>query len=72
MGRKKNIEEQLRDAILSAPMTCYALAKASGVSQGVISHFVNGNRSITMETAAKLADILELDLTGRKRPRKGR
>jgi len=68
MDTRANIEDQLRRAILASGMSRYALAKQSGVSQGVISHFMNRNRGLTMETAAKLAAVLGLEL----RPVRGR
>jgi len=44
-----------------------------GVTQAVISTFVNYKRSATMDTAAKLATALGLELTPMKKPaRKGR
>lgn len=66
MGRKADIEEQLRQAILKAGITRYRLSIISGVSEAVLSHFVNRNRSITMKTAAKLAYVLDLELTPKK------
>lgn len=61
-SRKLDIQEQLRRAILKAPMSRYVLSRLTGVSEGVLSHFVNRNRSITMDTAAKLAAALGLEL----------
>ena len=43
----------------------YAIGKATGVSQSVLSRFVNGERGISLETAAKLCSYLELDLLPR-------
>jgi plasmid maintenance system antidote protein VapI len=57
-----DIEAQLRDAILNAGMTRYALAKLSGVSEGVLCQFVTNKRTVTMQTAAKLAVVLGLEL----------
>jgi len=62
MGRTRDIQEQLRQAILTAPFLPATLARESGVSEAVISRFVNGNRSVTMGTAAKLAKVLGLEL----------
>ena len=70
VAKRTNIEEQLRQAIIGAPINPCQLSKRSGVARAVISRFLGGSRSITMETAAKLADALELELTARKR--KGR
>jgi plasmid maintenance system antidote protein VapI len=62
MNTPKDIQETLRQAILAAGISRYRLAKVSGVSEGVISHFVNRNRGLTMETGAKLAAALGLEL----------
>ena len=43
-------------------MTRYRLSKLTGVSDGVLANFVNGKRSLTMRTAAKLAKGLRLEL----------
>ena len=72
MKTRADIQEQLRQAILQAGMSRYRLAKLSGVSQAVISTFVNGKRSATMDTAAKLAAVLGLELKPVKQTGKGR
>ena len=72
MKAKADIQEQLRQAILNAEISRYRLAKLSGVTQAVISTFVNYKRSATMDTAAKLATALGLELTPMKKPAKGR
>ena len=69
MTKKNDIEAQLRRAILDADISRYRLSALSGVSDGVLSHFVNHNRSITMKTAAKLTAVLDLELTPIKRAR---
>ena len=66
MTAKDNIEERLRQAIVAAGVSRYRLSAMSGVSDGVLSHFVNRQRSITMTTAAKIADALDLELTPKK------
>ena len=67
MTAKDNIEERLRQAIVAAGVSRYRLSAMSGVSDGVLSHFVNRQRSITMTTAAKIADALDLELMPKKR-----
>ena len=62
MAKRTNIEDQLRRAIVQGLMTRYALSKQTGVAQSILSDFVNGNRSLTLTTAAKLADVLGLEL----------
>ncbi len=73
MGRQpQDIEKQLLRAMAQSGLSRYRLAKMSGVSQTGLSFFVNGRRSLTLTSAAKLAKALELELTPIKRPKKGR
>ena len=66
---KKDIELQLRQAIIDSELSRYRLSQMTGVPESVLCTFVNGKRSITMTTAAKLAKALGLEL---KSKRKGR
>jgi plasmid maintenance system antidote protein VapI len=74
MAPKKHIAEQLRKAILDSGISGYRLSRDAGVPQAVLSHFLRGKRSITIDTAAKLAAFLGLELRPRKRrqARKGK
>ena len=72
MARRTNIEDQLRRAIVQGPMTRYALSKETGVPQSVLSEFVHGNRSLTLTTAAKLADVLGLEIVQTRPVRKAK
>jgi transcriptional regulator with XRE-family HTH domain len=58
----KSIVDQLQRAIRASGQTEYAIAKGSGVSQSIINRFVSGERGISLETAAKIAAYLKLDL----------
>jgi len=69
---KRDIQEQLRQAILRADVTRYRLAQLTGVAEAVLSRFVNGKRTLTLDTAAKLATALGLELRPLRRARKGR
>ena len=68
---KRNIEEQLRQAILKGPMSRYRLSQLTGVSEGSLSMFVNRQRGLTLSTAAKLAKALGLELRPKKRQERG-
>ena len=70
MPRSKDIEEQLRQAILQSDLSRYRLSKLTGVDNAVLSNFVNCKRSLMMTTAAKLAKALGLTLKPEKK--KGR
>ena len=66
----KDIEVQLCEAIVSSGMSQYEMSKRSGVTKSQLSLFVNGQRSLTLTSAAKIARVLGLELrpaeTGRK------
>jgi plasmid maintenance system antidote protein VapI len=68
MARRKKpttISEQLRDRIATSQLSPYELAEASGVDRSVLSRFLTGKRSLTLDTVDKLADVLKLRLEGR-------
>lgn len=60
--RAPDIQEQLRQAILNAGVSRYRLARVTGISDGLLSNFVNRRRSMTLNTAARLAKALGLEL----------
>jgi plasmid maintenance system antidote protein VapI len=61
------IDQALILAIKSSGQTHYKLGHATGVAPSQIDRLVSGERSISLETAAKLASELGLEL----RPRRG-
>jgi plasmid maintenance system antidote protein VapI len=60
--RAKTLSEQLRAAILSAPVSRYRMAKEAGVSEAVLSRFVNGETGLRMAIADRLAVYFKLEL----------
>ena len=64
--KSKDIEEQLRDAILNCGMTRQKLSQISGIATSQLCFFVNKERSLTMKSAAKVAKALELELKPKK------
>ena len=71
-GRRADIQEQLRRAIEESPVTQYRLAKVSGIDKGILSRFIRRERTITLATAARLAEALDLELRPARQPRKSR
>ena len=65
--RNRDIEEQLRKAILQSGMSRYRLGQLTGVDKAVLSNFVNRKRSVTLTTAGKLAKALGLELRATER-----
>jgi hypothetical protein len=67
MSRKsRDLADQIRREIKRQGFSGYRLAKASGVSQGVVCRFINGRRDIGLSTASKLAKVLGLELIPKK------
>ena len=62
--------DELRQAINDSGITHYRLAQETGVTAGVISRFMAGERDLRLETASKLADALGLELKLKKGRRK--
>lgn len=58
----KDIEQKLREAILKSKMSRYKISQLSGVGEAQLSLFVNGKRTLTLTSAAKIAEVLGLDL----------
>ena len=72
MDATANIEDQLRAAIRNSDVTRYRLAKLSGVSEGQLSRFVMDkgdprHRTLTLPSAARIAEVLGLELRPMKR-----
>lgn len=68
---KKSLADQLRAAIEAAEMTRYEISKQCGVEQAVLSKFVNGQRSLNLETIERLAPVLGLGFRFAK-PKRGK
>jgi DNA-binding phage protein len=67
MADANDLGEQLREAIRASGLTVYAIAQESGVDTGPIYRFMSGERSISLETAAKLAAVFGMRFTKPRR-----
>ena len=73
MSKKPKFSEQLRRAIETAPVTRYRIAVDTGISEAVLSRFVNSKVGLSMETVDLVCDYLGLKLVPeKKREKKGR
>jgi transcriptional regulator with XRE-family HTH domain len=63
--KPKMITDQLRAAILAAPLTRYRIAQETGVSEAALSRFVNRTRGLDGSSIDILADYLGLELAPR-------
>jgi plasmid maintenance system antidote protein VapI len=66
MARRKkapqSLSDQLRELIAAAGTSTYELARDASVDRSVLSRFLAGKRTITLETADRLAKVLKLRL----------
>ena len=65
-NKKKGLEEQLRRAIEGSGMSQNQLSLLSGVNRAQISRFVKDERTLTLASAEKIAEALEMELKKRK------
>jgi transcriptional regulator with XRE-family HTH domain len=56
------LADVIRDAIRETGQSAFAVARAAGVSQPVLSRFLSGERGILLDTAEKLCQLLGLEL----------
>jgi plasmid maintenance system antidote protein VapI len=64
MARRKkaptSLSDQLRELIAGAGPSTYELARDTGVDRSVLSRFLPAKRTITLETAERLAVVFKL------------
>ena len=78
MARKrKPLSEQLREAILSADISRYRIAKETGLTQAGLSRFVNHVAGLSLDSIDKIGECLGLEIVvgsdkGSASKRKGR
>jgi len=57
------LSDQLRHAIERSGLSCYEIGKLAGVDRTLVSRFVAGARSLSLDTADAVAAVLRLKLT---------
>lgn len=67
---EQHAASQLRAAIEATELSAYELAGRAGVAQSVISRFMSGERSLSLETFEKLCIALDLEITIKRRLRR--
>ena len=65
----KTISDQIRDAILTASVSRYRIAKDTGVGQPALSRFVHGERGLSIEALDAIGLYLGLVIV-KKQPKK--
>ena len=57
-----SFSDQVRRAVENCGVSRYAIAKASGVTEGALSRFVAGKRDMTLRTLERIAPIIGVSL----------
>ncbi len=63
---KPPISDQLRQVIRDCGETRYAISKATGIGQDVLSRFMRGERGLSMEVLDQLGQYLGLRIVADK------
>jgi transcriptional regulator with XRE-family HTH domain len=64
------ITEDVRNAIKADPRPKKELAELVGLQPESLSLFMNGHRGVSLSALDRIAEVLELEIVGRKRKRK--
>ncbi|MDP6557320.1 MAG: helix-turn-helix transcriptional regulator [Pirellulaceae bacterium] len=67
-----DLVEALRLAIVDSDMSRYEIAVEAGISHTIVTRFINNNRDIRLETASRIASVLDLELVPRRSGKKKR
>jgi DNA transposition AAA+ family ATPase len=66
--RRKQLTDQLRQAIEDCGMSRYEIAKQTGIDESALAKFFNGHRGLSMEALNALGEFLELEIIMRRKP----
>ena len=65
--RRKSIVAELRKAIVESGYSQNQLSELSGVNRAQINRFIKGERTLTLESAEKVAEALGLELKPKRK-----
>jgi predicted XRE-type DNA-binding protein len=73
MAKKRiKLSEQIRQAIKQSGLSRYAICKAIGMDQAIMSRFMNGKGGLQQDSLDAVADLLGLELKPVNRVGKGK
>ncbi len=65
MSKKRpstDLGNQLRAAFAESGLSRFELSRRAGISYAIVHRFIGSDRTITLDTASKLADVLGVEL----------
>jgi DNA transposition AAA+ family ATPase len=66
--QRMTFTDELRKAIEESGLTRYAIWQATGIDQGSLCKFMQGERGLGMDSIDKLADLLGLHIVADAKP----
>jgi DNA transposition AAA+ family ATPase len=75
MPKKKqrlSLSDELRQAIERSGVSRYSIWQQTGIDQGSLSKFMDGERGLGIESIDKLADLLGLHIVAEPEPRRSK
>jgi transcriptional regulator with XRE-family HTH domain len=69
--KRRNLSDEIRDAVGASGMSRYAIAKALGVAESTMSRFMARKGGLSMEYLDRLATLLDLHIVTKKGRRHG-
>ena len=63
---------EIRKAIKTAPMSRYAISKATGIDQAQLARLMAGQEGLSIASLERLVDCLGLEIVIRPKGKKGR
>jgi len=67
MAKHKKLSDSIRDAIAARTDSRASLAKATGISESMVSRFMGGKMGLSTDRLDALAEFLDLEVVARKR-----
>ena len=64
--KSKKVSDQLRDLVRNADVTCYQIAKETGISNAALSRFLSGERRLSSKAIDTLGQYFGWEVVKRK------
>jgi transcriptional regulator with XRE-family HTH domain len=68
--QRKSFTDELRSAVEASGLTRYAISRTTGIDQGSLCKFMQGERGLGLDSVDQLADLLGLHVASESAQRK--